>query len=760
MGLLDKATKVQSAATTSSSQAAPVTTASRTGLLQRAERLRAAAQQGGLFERARRLREETIGRGLFQRAQKLRDSEAPLSSRESGEFPLVEDFQDFPGSPEFCAIPEPAPEIDAGTAEALLFDEPEGSVEITGTELFEDEDLEDESITLTAEELADLQGPLSSSESSEGLEGEDHLSEQFEAGEIDQNVAADQLTDELTDQLPDFPDLTFDEHSSDETDPALLDDTVEFDPFEHWEQEAAREAESKSRELTGEQERRLFEDEEIMTTPVETHIGSQKRIDNYLSLFELNRELHSIDDAEEFWETALYSILGQIGARTVVIFAGMHDREGILYPVAHSGVIPTDDWNLKRGDEIYDALAASDEIRYAGEFLKETSGIGDLERSMLDKTKASVLMPLRQGKELQGIIVIGPPLDRADYIIDDLEYLRLLGSSLIGPLERIKNIRKHKEETENLARQNLMHRALADLTASLQTKKAVDEIYDLILDYFKKILAVDSLSLVLLDPTEQAYRIFAGSRISPESLKRFSLPVSGSELVGTISNLSGVYNLVDFRTHPEIVAAYSGDDLALMQHYWILPLINLNWLVGFITVHHTERAWTDEEREIALIACAQLAPVLANCLILQERETLFRDPFSPLEKRLEREVQKALEFHSFLSIVDFRVRNLKKVLGANSMSAMTDYFQALSRTLSRSLHQSDYLSRMGAGRYVLLLPGRGKTEANIFADRLQMELKQASLLRSSAVAPTYSSEVINFPDDGDSLQKLIALLDR
>ncbi len=746
MGLLDKATKVQSAAPTSSSQAASVSAPPRTGLLQRAERLREAAQKGGLFERARRLREETIGRGLFQRAQKLRDSEAPSFSLDSDEISSVDDFLDLPESPEFGALPEPAPEIDAGTAEALLFDEDQGTAESPDADLFEDEsvqdeDLEDESITLTAEELADLQGPLSSADST---------------------IEEDQLehAEQLSDELPDFPDFTFDDRSSEENDPALLDDTHEADPFEQWEQEAAREAESKSRELTGEQERRLFEDEEIMTTPVETHIGSQKRIDNYLSLFELNRELHSIDDAEEFWDTALYSILGQIGARTVVIFAGMHDREGILYPVAHSGVIPADDWNLKGGDEIYDALAASDEIRYAGEFLKETTGIGDLERDMLEKTKASVLMPLRQGKELQGIVVIGPPLDRADYIIDDLEYLRLLGSSLIGPLERIKNIRKHKEETENLTRQNLMHRALADLTASLQTKKAVDEIYDLILDYFKKVLAVDSLSLVLLDPTEQAYRIFAGSRISPESLKRFSLPVSGSELVGTISNLSGVYNLVDFRTHPEIVAAYSGDDLALMQHYWILPLINLNWLVGFITVHHTERAWSDEEREIALIACAQLAPVLANCLILQERETLFRDPFSPLEKRLEREVQKALEFHSFLSIVDFRVRNLKKILGANSMSAMTDYFQSLSRTLSRSLHQSDYLSRMGAGRYVLLLPGRGKTEAGIFADRLQMELKQASLLRSSAVAPAYSFEVINFPDDGDSLQKLIALLDR
>ncbi len=721
MGLLDKATRFQS------DVQAPVTGRRREGLLKRAERLRSGQSAGqGLFERARALREQATRSGLFHRAEQLRASEEAVAE---------------PGlEPEFL-------------------------------------NEEEQSVTLTAEELADLQGPLSPPTAEEApleepLEAtieEPSPNEQVEevalpeepAKEPEMGAGQEQTTEEST-ELSDWPEFPFEERSPEEDDPALSEDQIETDPFEQWEEEAAREAEEKGRELLGETDlsQQFFEDEEIMTTPMETHIGSQKRIDNFLALFELNRELHSIEDAEEFWDTALYAILGQIGARSVVIFAGIDDRKDILYPVAHSGVIPEEDWNLKAGDEIYDTLAASEEIRYAGQFLKDTSGISDLERRILETSRASVLMPLRQGKDTVGAILVGPPLDRADYVIDDLEYLRLLGGSLIGPLERINNIKKHKEETETLVRQNVLHRSLADLAASLQTKKAVDEIYDVLLDYFRKNLKVDSLSLVLLDPSEQAYKIFAGNRISPESLKRFHLSVSDSELVGTISNLSGVYNLVDFRTHPEIIAAYSGDDLALMQHYWILPLINLNWLVGFITVHHTERAWTEEEREIALVACAQLAPVLANCLILQERETLFRDPFSPLEKRLEREVQKALEFHSFLSIVDFRVRNLKKVLGANSMSVMSEYFQALSRTLSRSLHHTDYMSRMGAGRYVLLLPGRGKAEAEIFSERLQMELKQANLLRGSAVAPAYAFDVIAFPDDGDSLQKLIALLDR
>ncbi|MBW7857240.1 MAG: diguanylate cyclase, partial [Leptonema sp. (in: Bacteria)] len=567
-------------------------------------------------------------------------------------------------------------------------------------------------------------------------------------------------TDTLIEDVLPETDFEFYDKSPVDDDPARqIAETDQNQPFDDWQEEAAALAERQARYHIGSESDDLgFNTDDISTTPVEMHIGSQKRIDNYLALFELNRELNTIDDTEEFFDTTLYSVLGQLGAHNVIIFAEQSDQ--VLYPVAYTGVTPTDDWNLNSTGALYQALSKSDEIRYSGEFLKEGFGLTDLERTIFEQSKASLLLPLRDKKSLLGIIFIGPPLDRADYVIDDLEYLRLLSGNLVGPLQRIRSIAKHQSDTRLLNHQNMLYRSLAEMNSNVQTKKTIDEIYDVIIEYFKKELKVESLSLILLDPSEQVYKIFAGNQISPESLKRFQLPVAGSELIATISNLSGVFNLVDFKNHSEIISSYTGDDLSLMQFYQILPLINLNWLVGFITIHKSDKIWSEDEREIALIAANQLAPVLANCLIVNERETLFRDPFSPLEKRLGLEVKKALEFHSFLSIVDFKVKNVKKLLGANPMSVMTEFFQTVSRTATRSLHQTDYLSRMGPGRFVILLPGRNRKEAEIFVNRLQLELKQANLLRGSAMAPSYIADIINFPEDGDTLQKLIARLDQ
>lgn len=755
VGLLGRALRLQEEPSPDSSLAASGSApreVSRSARREAAPNAVTPGRKPGLFERARRIRESAQASGLLGRALRMRDEPQPASSRRDG------------GEGASAQMP------DSRTRELPVLTEAEASDMLFGPDTFPGTPAARE------EDAPQLQAP--GERAADSLPPAESASEAYAFPEDDDSVELPELDETIESPAPataapdleaspgaEFPpmDFAFLEQSAPEQDPGLQEEESEGlpDPFHEWQEEAGRDAERHTRDLLGQDDERLPPggEDAITTMPVETHIASQKRIDNYLSLFELNRELNAIDQPEEFWDSVVYSILGQIGARSVVVFAARAYPADSFAAVASSGVRLSDDWVLQKGDVLCQAMAESEEIRYAGEFLGERSGISSQERHILEECRAALLVPLKHGEQYDGIIVVGPPLESVDYVIDDLEFLKLLSGTLLGSLRRILGLSRHAEETVLLETENRLHRSLASMTASAQTRKTIDEIYDLLLEFFANELGVESLSLVLLDPPEQQYRIFAGNRVSPASLQRFRLPVGTSELIGTVSNLSGIYDLVDFRHHPEIVAGYAGDDLALMQKYLVLPLINLNWLVGFVTVHRQDHPWTGLEREIALNAANQMAAVLANCIILKERETLFRDPFSPLEKRLERELQKAMEFHAFLSIVVFNVRNLKKLLGANGMAAMTEFFLALSRTISRNLYATDYMTRTGAGRFVLLLPGRGRAEAGIFAERLQIEMRQTPLLRGSAVAPAYECEVINFPDDADSMQKLIALLD-
>lgn len=580
-------------------------------------------------------------------------------------------------------------------------------------------------------------------------------------------LATDPDTESGSDEFPDL-DLTYRE-PEDSEDPArpTEETVVDSDPFGRWEEEALEEAEQEAHSIqsidappTSRDESFLYEDTHPMTTlPAEAHIASQRKIDHYMALFDLLRELQDTNELEDFWESLGYAILGQLGASKVILFAPHNGGAGqIFYPATAIGIIEKEHWALKPGDEIYDRLLSRSEIHYAQEFRKPTVALSAMEEEILGALDAQVVAPIGHPGQLEGILIIGANMEGVDYSLDDLEYLKLLGEMSAGTLQRIRQrLQREEKSDENARRLDIYQRILSASREAGQVKN-LDDLYDVLLSHLKQDFGVRSASLILLNVAEQQYRIFAGNEISPESLEKFRLSVS-SELVGTVSNLTRLYDFAGFRQNQEITSSYSNDDLALMQHYWIVPLINLNWLVGFITIHRTEKPWTEFDRELALATAEFFAPVFANCIILGERETLFRDPFSPVVDRLKKELNRAAEFQTPVSLVEVRVKNLKRLLSLNEPESVTAFLLDLSRSIGGLLFDSDFLARVGQGRFALILPGRNSQEADIFVRKIQAEFKRLNLLSHSPVDVQYSFQSVTAPDDAEEAEKMLAYLD-
>jgi len=262
---------------------------------------------------------------------------------------------------------------------------------------------------------------------------------------------------------------------------------------------------------------------------------------------------------------------------------------------------------------------------------------------------------------------------------------------------------------------------------------------------------------VLLNPANQEYTIFAGNRVSPESIDKFRLRTT-SDLIGMVSNFTRVFEVSDFRTNRELTACYTNDDLAIMKSYWIVPLIYQNWLVGFITVHSTREPWTEFIREMIVSFAELVGPSFGGSIMLGERESLFRDPFSPLEDRLRLELNRAFEFHSHLTLVEIRVKNIKRILTLNPSANVTQFLAAVGRSVAAFLFHTDFLARIGQGRFVLILPGRGKEEAEILIKKVRNELKRLGLLPGSPVDAQYVHTLVSTEDTHDP-EKMLAILE-
>ena len=550
-------------------------------------------------------------------------------------------------------------------------------------------------------------------------------------------------------------------------DPALGEEDIQLgddDVFQEWEKEARQAGEQKAeQEVLANKAKRpeyLFDGEDYATRPVESHIASQKKIDNYLSIFDISRELQGVDDVASLWDSILYAVMGQVGAETVCIFSSQRARKGaVFYPVAHTGFDIGGNWVLKPGDIIYDAFLEAPDVRYARDFLeKEDSNLSLMEKAILKQSRAVLIAPMKYRGELYGLLMVGPQLKEESYNLDDIEFLLRLGETAAASVERVMSRVEFEQDTQELRLKNELNGKVFSFAREVTGVNNLDEFYDILGTHLREDFNIDSFSLVLLNPRSQEYRLFGGNRISPESMEKFRLSVS-SELIGLVSNLIRVYELPDFRENREVLSNYVNDDIALMRHYWLVPLISLSWLVGFITIHSTSAPWSEYMRELVVSAAEVAAPVVANAVILGERESLFRDPFSPLEGRLKLEISRAGEFQAPVSLVEIRIKNLKRLVALNPQDRMAEFLAELSRALSGFLFESDFLARVSQGRFAMILPGRSRGEADIFIKKLKADFKRKRLLPESPVEPQFIFNVMTCPHDTEDPSQMLAMLD-
>lgn len=187
----------------------------------------------------------------------------------------------------------------------------------------------------------------------------------------EENVESNASTTEKTAEIPV---LHYTGNSESNEDPALDDSRGQLtqigadgDVFDQWENEARSSAEmevsvdsSKDTrdQLKGDHDYLFDPDSDFTTAPVEAHIASQKKIDHYLALFDISKEISNIIEFDDLWENLLYALMGEVGAETICIFSSEENIKSasIFYPVAHSGFDLPEGWQLGEGDEIFERL--------------------------------------------------------------------------------------------------------------------------------------------------------------------------------------------------------------------------------------------------------------------------------------------------------------------------------------------------------------------------------------------------------------------
>ncbi len=586
------------------------------------------------------------------------------------------------------------------------------------------------------------------------------LKKQFDSEPTLQVQPAEEISKIEEIQLPEYD---FEFQSPPEKDLEISDSLP--DPFTSWEKEAKQFVDEKEKQELNENliSQYVETDDEISSLPEELHVASQKRLDYYLSLFDINDELQETSSLEELFESVAFNIQEQIGARSIVVF-GRKDFESENVEHILSLGYDEQEVTIPLNDSFFSLIISSDEIYYLKslrENLQKTKKksiflIDEKYKKLIDDFALCFI--LRFNQKIYSVFFISQPLEQKDYVLDDLEFIRVLIKLTKSKLTVLFKENEKSKEIKNIKKFYESSRTIQNFILEVAIQKNLDDLYEKLEKYLTDYFHITMFSFAKIVPAEGYYHLFSGKNISVDTYKKFQIQIN-SDFIGLVSNLTTIYNLENFRNYKEIIDSYTVEDISLMEKFIIVPFIHMNWLIGFLIIHKLEMDLAREDEEHLLYLATLLAPFVTNIIITEERELLFKDTFSPLRKRLEYEFHYAEETQGNLSVIDFRIKNLKRIIAINSLQQIEKYLKEIQNLLSETLYQKDYLSRMSQGRFIIILSGRSKEESQIHIKKLLQKIKDTNLFHDSSIQPIFTYEIISYPKDVEKLEKMLALLE-
>ena len=156
---------------------------------------------------------------------------------------------------------------------------------------------------------------------------------------------------------------------------------------------------------------------------------------------------------------------------------------------------------------MYQRLWETDTVMYAGDLLQRK--LPEKESKILVEMESEILAPIRHKEKCYGMISLGRLINDEEYIVDDLEFVKIVGEIAGSVFERVSELEEKTEETSHLKEVIEINESVLKTARDFASVRKLDEAYDLLSENLKKKLGVKQFSFLILDSEKQSdYVVF------------------------------------------------------------------------------------------------------------------------------------------------------------------------------------------------------------------------------------------------------------
>ncbi len=309
-------------------------------------------------------------------------------------------------------------------------------------------------------------------------------------------------------------------------------------------------------------------------------------------------------------------------------------------------------------------------------------------------------------------------------------------------------------------------RLLSELNEWLQSCNSLHELYDMVGEFFSRLLLGCSGSLY----------IYANSRDVLESAKAWN----GAKMMPAM-HPDDCWGLRRGRIYAfgesEINFPCAHIDVAEPRAYCCIPILAHGETIGLLHLDFDDRALGGEkphkeelaeQRRLGLVCAEQISLAIANVKLRDQlRDQSIRDPLTGLFNRrymletCNREFSRARRTRQAISLVSIDVDHFKKFNDNHGHDAGDTVLGAVGGCLETSFRNEDVPCRFGGEEFLVILPGATLEEAARRAEELRCKVEALVVRYVEKNLPkiTVSIGVAAFPDAGDDPQVVMKAAD-
>jgi diguanylate cyclase (GGDEF)-like protein len=307
---------------------------------------------------------------------------------------------------------------------------------------------------------------------------------------------------------------------------------------------------------------------------------------------------------------------------------------------------------------------------------------------------------------------------------------------------------------------------LREAGLTLSSKLDFKQICALILDLMKRVIAYDIGAFLTVEGTEMK---LAGIKRAADSrnLVGETYPVVGSRLC----------NMAVQRMRPLISTITSPDDILLplrpdqdVHSFLGVPVVFRDHATGLIALYNSgERAFTEEDAEVAELFASQVAIALDNSRRVEQMERqAVTDELTELYNRRAfadmgaKEVGRARRYKRPLALILFDIDHFKNVNDTHGHLIGDHVLKVLTQLVTRTTRATDVVCRYGGEEFIVLMPEAGRDEAVAMAERLRQEISRMTVVTAGGTLSLTVSLGVSelMADENEDLERLISRADR